>query len=52
MAVDTTVSTEGLIASDLFDFLPLAVERLMLGDGDEDEDHDHDHDHDHDRPGW
>ena len=53
MAVDTTVSTEGLIASDLFDFLPLAVERLMLGDDEDDEhQHDHDHDHDHDRPGW
>jgi hypothetical protein len=49
MAVDTAFSTEGLIASDLFDFLPLAVERLVLGDdgGAADE-----HDHDHDRPGW
>jgi NAD(P)H-hydrate epimerase len=45
MAVETAVSTEGLIASDLFDFLPLAVERLMLGDEADDED-DHDHDHD------
>ena len=50
MAVDTAFSTEGLIASDLFDFLPLAVERLMRGDGDGDDEHDHDHDHD--RPGW
>jgi len=50
MAVDTTFSTEGLIASDLFDFLPLAVERVMLGDDDQDEDQDegHDHHHDHD----
>ena len=43
LAVDTSVSTEGLVASDLFDFLPLAVEQLMLGeDDDEDDDHDHD----------
>jgi NAD(P)H-hydrate epimerase len=50
MAVDTAFSTEGLIASDLFDFLPLAVERVMLGDDDQDEDQDegHDHHHDHD----
>ncbi len=34
LAVDTAVSTEGMIASDLFDFLPLAVERLVLGDDD------------------
>jgi len=43
LAVDTAVSTEGMIASDLFDFLPLAVERLMLGD-DAGDGHDHDHD--------
>jgi NAD(P)H-hydrate epimerase len=48
MAVDTAVSAEGMIASDLFDFLPLAVERLALGDEDDGED-DHDYDHDH---GW
>ena len=49
MAVETAVSAEGMIASDLFDFLPLAVERLALGDEGDDE-HDHDeHDHDHGR---
>ncbi len=49
MAVDTAVSAEGMIASDLFDYLPLAVERLVLGDDDE-HDHDDDHDdHDHGR---
>jgi NAD(P)H-hydrate epimerase len=49
LAVDTSVSTEGMIASDLFDFLPLAVERLVRGDdADHDHDHDHNHDHDHD----
>ena len=32
IAVETAVSAEGMIASDLFDFLPLAVERLMVGD--------------------
>ena len=46
MAVDTAVSAEGMIASDLFDFLPLAVERLAGGDDDE---HEHDHEHDHDQ---
>ena len=46
MAVDTAFSTEGLIASDLFDFLPLAVERLLLGENDDSEDDEHSHDHD------
>ena len=32
LAAEDAVSTEGMIASDLFDFLPLAVERLVLGD--------------------
>ena len=45
LAVETAVSAEGMIASDLFDFLPLAVERLVLGDDDDHDDHDHDHDH-------
>jgi NAD(P)H-hydrate epimerase len=45
LAVATRTSTEGLIASDLFDFLPLAVERLLLG---EDDEHDDEHSHDHD----
>jgi NAD(P)H-hydrate epimerase len=45
LAVETAVSAEGMIASDLFDFLPVAVERLVRGDDDE---HDHDHGHDHD----
>jgi NAD(P)H-hydrate epimerase len=43
LAVETAVSAEGMIASDLFDFLPLAVERLVLGDDDDHDDHDHDH---------
>jgi hypothetical protein len=39
-----------MIASDLFDFLPLAVERLALGvEDDGEDDHDHDHDPDHGR---
>jgi NAD(P)H-hydrate epimerase len=48
LAVDTSVSTEGLIASDLFDFLPLAVEQLALGGDDEAGEDDHEHDDDHD----
>jgi len=40
LAVDTSVSTEGLVASDLFDYLPLAVEQLLLGEEDDDYDHD------------
>jgi len=42
LAVELAVSKEGMIAGDLFDFLPLAVERLITGDEDDD-DHDHHH---------
>jgi NAD(P)H-hydrate epimerase len=38
LAVELAVSTEGLIASDLLDFLPLALERLTeVDDGEDDE---------------
>ncbi len=41
LAVEQAVGVDGLIAGDLFDFLPLALESLTEGD----DEHDHDHDH-------
>jgi len=43
LAVELAVSSEGMVASDLLDFLPLAVEALLEEDTDgEDDDHRHD----------
>ena len=42
------VGTEGMIAGDLLEFLPAAVEQLKTGDEDEETTHEHGaHEHEH-----
>jgi NAD(P)H-hydrate repair Nnr-like enzyme with NAD(P)H-hydrate dehydratase domain len=42
LAVDLAVSAQGMVAGDLLDHLPLALEALL--DDDDADDHDHSHD--------